>query len=94
MSKAEDRLLGLAKQLPPNLRSDWRGTNHFELTAPGIDAQGQPTYWWLDAEEIAAAEIERKLTDDTETGKRLGLLMDLAEAAAEWAKEKKNDLVL
>jgi hypothetical protein len=66
--KMTDRLKELVAQLPKGLRSDWKNTNHFELTTevPG-------DYWWLNLSNMG------ELNCDTELGKCVGLLMDIAE---------------
>ncbi len=79
MSDAKKKLLALARLLPPHLFSDWKGTNHFELTDRS-DGRG---WFWLDLNELGT-----ELRDDTEQGRRVGLLMDVAAAAAAWAAEK------
>jgi hypothetical protein len=71
-----EALLELVCQLPKGLRSDWSGTNHFELTQPNPDAG---SYWWFDGSEISYDGAY--LSQDSELGRRLGLLMDIAEAA-------------
>lgn len=60
------RLRELASQLPKGLRSDWDCTNHFELQTPGRD------FWWLVFSDM-------ECDCDTVEGKRLGLVMDIAE---------------
>ena len=81
IAEAADRLeeflpvLELAEQLPRDLNSDWKDTNHYELTSGTAD-----NYWWLMAgdgiEDIDGNPCE------TEDGKRLGLIMDIAAAVA------------
>lgn len=76
MSKNLALLLDLASDLPEGLRADWKGTNHYEMTAP-TDDDG---YFWLIVDDFfhldwAEAETPR---DTTVTGERLGLLMDIA----------------
>ena len=60
-------LLDLASDLPDGLRADWKGTNHYELTAPADDGE----YFWLTLDNMA----HRRSYDDRE---RLGLLMEIA----------------
>lgn len=76
-SEKIDRLLELIALLPAGLRADWDGSNHYELTA--IEAEN---FWWLELGEIA------DLHSESETGRRVGLLLDLAEAA----KAAENDI--
>lgn len=66
-----ERLLVLAKQLPPNLRSDWEGTNHFELQS---SASGE--FFWLDLTEF----WDKAVWQHGDYLKRVGLLMDIAVA--------------
>jgi len=70
-NEAINHLMALAAQLPADLRSDWKGTNHFELTSSEKD-----NYWWLDF-----PDINEELQDNNIIGQRVGLLMDLAVAA-------------
>jgi hypothetical protein len=86
MTKLE-QLLELVRQLPEGLRSDWRGTNHFELTQPNPD---EGPYWWLDFREIEVDELRDR--GDT-LGERVGLVMDIAEAAKA-AEEELGNVVL
>jgi hypothetical protein len=68
-----EELAALARQLPENLRSDWKNTNHYELTT---DAEGRAGYWWL-----APFDIVNPHENDTQAtipGQRLGLLLDIA----------------
>lgn len=67
MTATLDRLKELAAQLPPKLGSDWDGTNHYELTCSGPEG-----YFWLMVRNFDS-------DSDTEDGKRMGLLMDIAE---------------
>ena len=62
------RLRELASMLPEGLQSDWRDTNHYELT------DGVAALW------LAVFDGARGLHNpcDTEEGQRLGLLMDIA----------------
>lgn len=66
------KLKTLAAQLPPKLRSDWRYTNHFELTTP----EGDCGYWWADLADGLDPNVNNC---DIEAGQRRGLLMDIAE---------------
>jgi len=61
----------LVAKLPPGLRSDWEGTNHYELTCSLPDE-----FWWLCLPTGSVGNVSA-----TEEGKRLGLLMDIAVAA-------------
>jgi hypothetical protein len=72
-SAAFCRLSELAKGLPKGLRSDWDGTNHFELTS---DAE---EYWWLFLLE-GLDDIDDPMESDR--GKRIGLIMDIAAEVA------------
>jgi hypothetical protein len=70
--KTLDELDVLVSQLPKGLHSDWKDTNHYELTST---EKGE--FWWLllwdtfhDPNEIVC---------ETVWGKRLGLIMDVAE---------------
>ena len=75
-----DRLHELMEQLPCGLRADWRDTNHYELTTP-VNEDG---YWWLMANPACVVRC------DTEEGKRLGLLLDIAEELSRM-KELEDD---
>lgn len=68
-----ERLLDLIAQLPAGLRADWNGTNHYELTTSD---QSLP-WWWLSLNEYTLEDFD----SDSEVGQRVGLLLDLAEAA-------------
>lgn len=72
MSDALTKLRELASRLPKGLHSDWRYTNHFELTTSD-SADG---YWWLDLCDGMPCYVNNC---ETEEGKRRGLLMDIAE---------------
>ncbi len=69
------KLAALAAQLPKGMGSDWRNTNHYELSAP----HGQTYFWWCldDLESTRDADVQ-----STEPGKKLGLLMDIAAEVA------------
>lgn len=71
---ALDRLRELAERLPRGLRSDWQGSNHFEL------ATDDPahSFWWLSVGDGLPAPDPANTTE----GKRFGLLMDVAEEVA------------
>lgn len=66
-------LCELAEKLPDKLLADWRNTNHYELTSDEVDG-----YWWL-VVRGALPRVEGKMPCETEEGKRLGLLLDIAE---------------
>jgi len=65
----------LAEQLPRGLVSDWEGTNHFELQAAG---EPDGPYFWLHVLDDAANLECVDSPCHTETGRKYGLLMDLA----------------
>lgn len=69
MAKYLSRLAELAKQLPPGLSADWYGTNHYEMHQNGRD------FFWL---MVNDGEFDW----DTEAGKRMGLIMDIAAEVA------------
>lgn len=70
---AIDKLAELVAKLPEELRSDWDGTNHYEMSG------NKTRYnWWLDVAEVFQDEEE---PSTTVVGKRLGLIMDIAVAA-------------
>lgn len=73
--------------IPKNLRSDWLGTNHYEIT----DSEGYD-YFWLIIPDIFMDKD--RCVSDFDDGKRLGLVMDsfiqvpvLLEALAQSRKE-------
>lgn len=68
MADKLSRLRNLAKKLPPGLSSDWKYTNHFELTCQGKE------YFWLMVRDSGGDALF-----DNTIGKRFGLLMDIAE---------------
>lgn len=74
MNDPLEKLKSLASNLPKGLRSDWENTNHFELTCEGKE------YWWLLLAD--SAEVFGESPMETEPGKRLGLLMDIASEVA------------
>lgn len=63
------RLRELAARLPANLRADWKDTRHYELLCSGW---AEP-YQWFAPGDIQAAQ------SGGECGRKLGLLLDLAE---------------
>jgi len=71
------RLAALANQLPTSLRADWDGTNHYELTS-----KDDSNYWWLMVGEGVRGIVSEECPCDTEHGKRLGLIMDIAAEVA------------
>ncbi len=71
MSKELNELLRLLRQLPDGLRSDWDGTNHYELTSYSTDEH----FWLMVGEGLPDGN-----SCETETGKRFGLIMDIAVA--------------
>ena len=71
MTDSLHKLKTLAAKLPEGLNSDWEDTNHYEMTSSGKE------YWWLLLAD--SAEVFGENPMDTEPGKRLGLLMDIAE---------------
>lgn len=66
------KLRKLAERLPSKLNSDWDGTNHFELQ----DMGGGKDFWWLDMSSFVYGMDENPC--ESEEGKRLGLIMDIA----------------
>lgn len=71
MSDAINQLLKLSEQLPRGLKSDWIGSDHFELTCASDD------HFWLDLADL----FDRPEVGGwcrTEFGQRVGLLMDIA----------------
>lgn len=77
MSKEIEKFLELARKLPDGLRSDWDDTNHYELTTNSED------YWWLILYDCARHPTQEDPQNpcETERGKKLGLIMDIAEQA-------------
>lgn len=79
MSDELTELLALVAQLPKGLRSDWDGTNHYEMTQSG---NKEESYWWLDLSDYLNWDSITKVLgqdfSDTEDGKKIGLLMDIA----------------
>lgn len=67
------KLLELIAHLPPGLRADWDGTNHYELVTSFSDTD----YWWLTLSDYLVKDLNSATAD----GKRIGLLLDLAETA-------------
>lgn len=84
-ANALEKLIELARQIPPNLDSDWRDTNHYELH----DNTGRE-YFWLVFRDIFES-VDNWC--ETEYGKRVGLVMDcvvqLAKALPELEKLNK-----
>lgn len=77
MADKVKRLLDLIAQLPKGITADWRGTNHFWLYVdPPPEYPWQ--YWWFSAQEFRDRTL---FSDRRDEGRRLGLLLDLAEAA-------------
>lgn len=72
--KVTDRLKELMGQLPKGLRSDWQETNHFELTSA---VKGE--HFWLNLSEPGGTIDSPFMDFQTEQGRRVGLLMDIAE---------------
>ena len=66
-----NELLELIEQLPEGLRADWNYTNHYEMTS---SEEGK--FWWLCLGGYIA-----DINCQTEDGKKIGLLMDIAEKA-------------
>lgn len=64
------KLNALIDALPNGMRTDWQGTNHYEIS-------GDDEPFWLD---IADAFALRSDISSTEEGKRVGLIMDAAAA--------------
>lgn len=70
-SNKMSKIAALAAQLPTCLRSDWDHTNHYELTSTAPN-----DYFWLD---VADVDFRHGSPCETEPGKKLGLIMDIAE---------------
>lgn len=68
MAKYLAKLAELARGLPKGLSADWNGSNHYEMHQNGRD------YFWL--------MVEGEFNCDTEDGKRMGLMMDIAAEVA------------
>lgn len=64
------RLLELSKKLPEGLRSDWEGTNHFELQS----SDPKEEYFWL----TLSAFWDKSVWEHPGYLKQIGLLMDIA----------------
>lgn len=79
MKTIEDALAEIEAQaeasgIPTDARTDWDGTNHYEIQTASADG-----YWWL-----ICSEVFGQRTGDpsaTEAGKRLGAVLDLAVAS-------------
>lgn len=82
MSKPDKlaKLKELASLLPPCLVSDWKNSNHYELTCQAYDRKTEHDYWWLSLGDYFTGFNDSPC--DTEVGKRVGLLMDIAEEVA------------
>jgi len=70
--KEIERLLELAKELPPMLQSDWKDTQHFELQSLHKDEE----YFWLSLADFWHPNV----WEHPSYLRRIGLLMDIAEA--------------
>lgn len=79
MTEELKRLIELGEKLPKHLRSDWDGTNHYELTS----SAREDNYWWLIMGDLFRDLPKDVIPCDTEDGKRLGLIMDIAVALQE-----------
>lgn len=77
MTDPFSRLRELCRDMPTDLIADWRGTNHYELTSPHT----KDGYWWF----IANNDDDWSEHDDS--GKRMGLLLDLAEELSRLKRE-------
>ena len=77
MSEELKRLIELGEKLPKHLRSDWE-TNHFELTSSQED-----DYWWLILADLFRETYKDESPCESEYGKRVGLIMDIAAALQE-----------
>lgn len=60
--------------IPLDARSDWDGTNHYEITTEEGDAY-RNSFWWLNCIDEAVRDGCR-----TEDGRRLGAVLDYAAA--------------
>lgn len=72
----------LANQLPGELTSDWRGTNHFEL-AYWVKVPAKRFCWWMIMDEISKAPLD----SETELGKHIGLMMDIVAEVSKLRQE-------
>jgi hypothetical protein len=76
MSELDD-LKKLLEQMPEHLQSDWYGTNHYEICDY---TKGAKDYWWIDIPSLFH-DAYSCIVSDTEMGKRMGLIMDVAVAS-------------
>lgn len=76
-------LLSLIAKLPPNLRSDRDESGNYELLTSGSIG----TWAWLEFKEYTA---EHLIFIDAANGKRVGLLLDLAETAKAAEQQLQN----
>lgn len=86
------KLIELINQLPDGLQSDWRDTNHYELTTP----QNKDEYFWLCFSDMGKLWWSETMPCDTEEGHRLGLVMDIAAQASKCKdaiKELRDDVI-
>lgn len=63
------KLVRLLKKLPPDIKADYEGTNHFELQSPSEDQ-----FFWLCLDDLSPT-----MTFEDEEGAKVGLIMDIIE---------------
>ena len=89
MSEALKRLIELGEKLPKGLRSDWDATNHYELQSSEED-----DFWWLILSYLFRPEHgypKDEIPCETEYGKRVGLIMDIAVALQQALPDLKKE---
>jgi hypothetical protein len=69
-----EKLTRLLNSLPGPLRSDWEGTNHYELQNVGC-VKNNNDFWWLTVPDIDFFAFP----SDSKDGKNLGLVLDIIE---------------
>ena len=79
MNDKINHLISLSEQLPEKIQSDWVGTNHFELTT--VDEKADD-FFCLDLKEAMRDQLFDNWFE-TPFGKKVGLLLDIAEALKE-----------
>lgn len=63
------KLTQLLKKLPPEVKADYEGTNHFELQSP----KEEPFFW------LVLSDLSPTMTFEDEEGAKVGLIMDIIE---------------